>query len=894
MSRYLTTDGGPVFSSSKSDARKTLADFTFSTKYARYLKHARRRENFPEAVRRMIAMHEKKFAGNSMVLHMLKAIEKSILNHKLLGSQRALQFGGEPIERKNMRMYNCAFSFADRPRFFAEAIWLLLCGSGVGFSVQKHHVARLPGIQRPLTTKKSVTIEDSIEGWADAFDHLINSYFNGTETVVFDYSAIRPAGSELSTGSGKAPGPQPLREALEQCRKLLNRCIEDGQTRLRPIDVYDIVMHGSGAVRAGGIRRSATICLFSVDDTEMINAKTGDWYKTNKQRARSNNSAVVHRSKATKEQFEDLFESIRQFGEPGFFFVNDEDEGTNPCVPAGTEILTREGYLPIDELVDKQVDVWNGFEWSEVTPAVTGHDQPLVNVTLSSGQSLVCTEYHEFVLSDGTRVKAKDLQNGMALIKTDMPVIGEGKVATRIFGRREVPIGYSLKDRIHWFDKIVSVDGKIRDDSSLFVSCDFEMSRKMQKMLTTMGVTSTAAYDGLSVCSSQIRKLHDLGIHTPQHSKKLRSRSDQSDDVVVTSVESAGEAATVYCFTEPKRNMGTFEGVVTGQCVEIGLKAYLEMLDGTRVSGWAMCNLTTANMGACETPDEFYQVVGQASVLGTLQASYVDTTYLGEVTKKILERDALLGVSLTGMADCPFAFDPEVLKKAAEIAVKTNVIVANSIGINSAARVTTVKPEGTGSLVLRAGNGIHPHHARRYIRNVQSSASDPIVKMIAKEIPEAISPCAWEASDVCVSFPIDLGNGELWLKEDTNPLDHLNKVKLVQENWVSPGKTRDTLTHNVSNTIVVGQDDWESVKEYLWENRASFGGVSLLGASGDLDYAQAPFVAYDGTGDRSAVQKQFDTLSSKWKDIDFSGVLEEEDATNLLDNVACAGGACIF
>lgn len=308
---------------------KALEEYVYTSKYARYNEKEKRRETWSEAVDRVKQMHLRKYPNVEKEINW--AFEQ-VLQKRVLGSQRALQFGGKPIEKINERMYNCCASYCDRPRFFQETLFLLLAGSGVGFSVQKHHVARLPALQRPTKPLEVYTIPDSIEGWADALGVLIESYFKGSAFVEFDYHLIREEGTLISSGTGKAPGPNPLRKALEKIRSVFDRCLENEQKYLRPIDAYDIVMHASDAVLSGGVRRSATLAMFSVDDMEMATAKTGNWFYDNPQRARSNNSALLIRNKTTPEQFKLLMNSVKEFGEPGFIWSDSTEGLFNPCV----------------------------------------------------------------------------------------------------------------------------------------------------------------------------------------------------------------------------------------------------------------------------------------------------------------------------------------------------------------------------------------------------------------------------------------------------------------------------------------------------------------------------------------------------------------------------------
>lgn len=335
-------------------AKAMLSDSKFYMGYSRWDDDLGRYENWEESVERVMNMHRQKYAAvmTPELESYISFAEEAYKKKAVLGSQRALQFGGDQIFQHEARLYNCSASYVDRTRFFQEAMYLLLCGCGVGFSVQHHHVAKLPHVSAPsLSDPKVFTVPDSIEGWADAFGVLLSSYFvdGGTfpeyagKIVHFDVSKIRPRGAYIS-GGFKAPGPDGLVRSLEKCRQLLDRIVnERGVTRLKPIDCYDYVMHMADAVLSGGIRRAATICLFSKDDQEMMKAKTGNWFVDNPQRGRSNNSALLIRDELTREEWAEIMTSVKDFGEPGFIFANDTENLFNPCVEIGLRGYTEDG-----------------------------------------------------------------------------------------------------------------------------------------------------------------------------------------------------------------------------------------------------------------------------------------------------------------------------------------------------------------------------------------------------------------------------------------------------------------------------------------------------------------------------------------------------------------------
>ena len=310
-------------------SQNILSDLTVYMKYAKFNPAVNRRETWQELVDRNKAMHLKKFPKLS---EDIESAYKFVYDRKALPSMRSMQFAGKPIEISPNRIYNCAYLPIDDWRAFGETMFLLLGGTGVGYSVQKHHVEQLPEIRKPDTKKtRRFLIGDSIEGWADAIKILVRSYFEGGSTPAFDFSDIRAKGAALITTGGKAPGPQPLKECLIKIQGILDS--KENNDKLTSIEVHDIVCHIADAVLTGGIRRAALISLFSADDDDMISAKSGAWWELNPQRGRANNSAVLLRNKVTEEFFFGLWDKIKASGagEPGIYLSNDKDWGTNPC-----------------------------------------------------------------------------------------------------------------------------------------------------------------------------------------------------------------------------------------------------------------------------------------------------------------------------------------------------------------------------------------------------------------------------------------------------------------------------------------------------------------------------------------------------------------------------------
>lgn len=316
------------------ESTSLLSDIIIYMKYARFIPELKRREMWREIIERNLSMQIKRYP---VIEAQIREAYKFVFSKKVLPSMRSVQFGGRPIELNNARIYNCSYAPIDHVDVFSEAMFLLLSGCGFGYSVQKHHVRRLPPIRKPLPgRKRKYLVGDSLEGWADAIKVLMKAYFNGGKDLDFDYRDIRPKGALLITSGGKAPGPQPLKDCIHNIRKILDAALQergDG-IQLKSIEAHDILCFIAEAVLSGGIRRSSMICFFSLDDYEMLECKFNHWDETNPQRRMANNSAVLLRHRISEEDFRNLWQKIQASGtgEPGVFFSNDQDMLGNPCL----------------------------------------------------------------------------------------------------------------------------------------------------------------------------------------------------------------------------------------------------------------------------------------------------------------------------------------------------------------------------------------------------------------------------------------------------------------------------------------------------------------------------------------------------------------------------------
>ena len=613
--------------------QKILSDITVHMKYSKYLDSENRRENWDEICERNMQMHLKRFPEQIPAIKQI--YEDFVKTKKILPSMRSMQFAGKPVEISPNRIYNCAYMPIDDIIAFSEGMFLLLGGTGVGFSVQKHHITSLPEIRKPnFERQRRYLIADSIEGWADAVKILLECYTGKRlSTPQFDYSDIRPKGSLLKTSGGKAPGSGPLRECLVKIENMLQE-MPDGH-KIKPIEAHDIMCHIADSVLAGGIRRAALISLFSADDNEMLSAKVGHWWEKNPQRGRANNSAVLLRHRIDNNFFWDLWKRIRASGsgEPGIYFSNDKDWGTNPCC-------------------------------------------------------------------------------------------------------------------------------------------------------------------------------------------------------------------------------------------EIALRPF------------QFCNLVEVNVSNIEDQEDLNKRVMAASYLATLQASYTDFHYLRDIWKQTTEKDALLGVSMTGIASNKVALLD--LEHASYLVKKTNAELAEAMGINPAARTTCIKPAGTTSLVLGTSSGIHAWHSEYYIRRIRVGKNEAIYSYLQNNFPDLVEDEYFNPTEQAViSIPQKAPKGSILRSEEVFTL--LERIKRFSIRWVNPGHKDGLNSHNVSATVSIKEDEWDGVGAWMWMNRHYYNGLSVLPYDGGT-YVQAPF--------ETITRSQYEQMLAGLQDIALDNIVETEDNTDLKGELACAGGSC--
>ena len=797
------------------DHMTELSKFVYYRTYSRWLTEENRRETWKETCARAVEYNTSLAATSK---EEAEELFDNMYNLKQFISGRSLWIGGSEASKKvPLAGFNCSFVVIDNLVSFDELFYLLMVGTGVGFRILPSDVAKLPTFRQnvELTTTKHkgmpwgdpvteyieaskdhayIIVGDSKEGWKEALATYLRFMTNPKKTqtkLMIDFTKIRPKGTPLMTFGGTASGSESIEDMFNKIHKVITEGEYSSKPvdgKLRPIHCLDICNLIGQNVVVGGVRRTAEIALIDPKDTECTEAKsnlTPEKYH----RFMSNNSLYIEEP-PTKEYLQKIFASIRATGEPGFVNVAESKRrrgdyaGTNPCVTGDTEILTGEhGYVQIKDVVDTDVTIWNGYEWSQVRPRVTGYNQPILEVKFSNGTSLKCTDYHKFVLVGGERVMATELSIGDKLEKWTLP------------------------------------DGKA------------------------------------------------------------------SELVYVTEIVRRDNEPTVYCFTEPKNHTGIFNGVMTAQCGEILLPAN------------AVCNLTTINLTQFVVRGKYE---GQAAVDWTglkkamrlsARAGYRMTCVDLELPgwNEIHHRDRLLGCSITGYQDLigmlPEGFNEELFLE--EMKKWTRFYAdeyAEELGTPKSKLVTSVKPEGTLSLIAGGVSpGVHYQHSPYFIRRIRVNASDPLAKTALElgwQIHPEVGQTMENATTLVIDFPCKTEARKT--KNDVSAVEQLNTYLMFQKNYVE---------HNASNTISVKPDEWEEVVNFVHTNWNDVLGVTFLESNSTyyplLPYEECTKETYD---DLVKKTRQFDPEILNNMEITTRNMGKEYEILD--DKEGCENGVC--
>jgi hypothetical protein len=939
-------------------SKKILSDVIVYSKYARYLPKFKRRETWEEIVDRNKNMHIKKYP---FLKDEIEEKYKLIYDKKVLPSSRSLQFAGKPIEVAPNRMYNCCALPIDDWSVFGEIMFLLLGGSGVGFSVQFHHVDKLSPLTKPIKRNRRYLIADSIEGWAESINVLMRAYFFGLSNPIFDFSDIRPKGAPLITSGGKAPGPKPLKDCLYKIKGILDE--KDSGDKLTSLEAYDILCHISDAVLSGGIRRAACAALFSLDDMDMLTCKSGLWYEDNPQRARANNSAMIMRHRIKRKEFKELWKRIERnkTGEPGFFLSNNMEMLVNPCQPARATVLTTSGISTIGDVVEGDF-IWSGKRFTKVVKkwstgikdvfeyktragifigtenhrVVSGGEKievkDAVSIDTSQGEKNTFVDplwkkhperltyiMDGLLIGDGTKHKASGNLIGLMIGENDKDYFdneinccidrhrpGINKYFYEIRGNtitdEELPETYSrnIPDRYFFGDfytkamflrGLYSANGSIVLNRICLKAASFALIDRVQQMLSSLGIksyytTNKSKKINFKNGEYKCKESYDLNISTDRRvfanligfiqkykNKKLdkicqkESKEGKNNYEIVETVH-VGKEEVFDLTVEAEEHTYWTGGLLVSNCFEVSILPQ------------SFCNLTTLNASDLSSIQDLEERIKVASFIGTLQASYTDFHFLRDEWKKNTEKTALLGMSMTGIASGDVL--KYNLKEAVEVAIEENKRVAEMIGINPAARLTVVKPEGTSSLVLGTSSGIHAWYNDYYIRRIQLNKEESIYKYLINVVPDLIEDSLEKPHlDAFLKIPIKAPKGAITRDEPVMKL--LERIKWFHENWIKPGHISGDNTNNVSATIFVKEDEWDDVGDWMWNNRDSYNGLATFPAN-DHKYEQPPL--------EDCSKYMYDKMCKHLKDIDLTKVIEDNDDTNLQGEIVCAGGAC--
>lgn len=869
------------------------------------------------------------------------------------------QLGTKTVDRLGLlSLQNCAFTVVNEPiKPFTWTMDALMLGSGVGYNIQREYVYELPRakkvkIIRQETNDADFIVPDSREGWVELLRRTLEAHFVTGNGFSYSTVCVRGKGIPIKGFGGSSSGPEELCDGITDISKVINA---RAGKKLRPIDCLDIMNIIGRVVVSGNVRRSAQIAIGDMDDLQFLNAKRWDLGNIPNWRAMSNNSVVCNDFSLLPDQFWqgyqgngepyglinlNLARSIGRTGETQY--PDPEVCGFNPCVTGDTEILTKNGHERIDSLVGQKIEVWNGFEWSEVEPKITGRNQELMTVSLSDGRHLTCTKYHKFYIARGYTgqhdiVEAKDLESGMKLIKHSFPVIEHGpelknaytqgfvaaegtegdnqvwvyepkytclnrlnenteSVGNDYGGRKYIifkepmlsktfiPHKYNLKSKLDWLSGLFDGDGtELKEGGLQLVSIDKSFLLGVQKLLTTVGVQSKIVPgrpEGMRPCpdgnggyknfhcqesyricigSTQMQYLKKIGLKCERMSFNKNPQRDASQFVTVVDVTESGVADIVYCFNEPKRHLGVFNGVITGQCAEQGLAPY------------ETCCLAETYLPNIESYKELCEVL---TFLYRINKHSLDLPCHMPETEAIVHKNMRMGIGITGYLQATEE-QKKWLKKAYVYLREYDKKYSKEKGFPESIKLTTVKPSGTLSLLAGVTSGAHPGYSQYYLRRIRMSSNIPLVQTCRQKGYNVEFQRNFDGTEdkgtVVVSFPCKFPEGTV-LAKDMTAIDQLEVVKRMQAEWSD---------NAVSVTIYYKKEELEEIKKWLSVNyNNNLKTVSFL-LHNDHGFDQAPL--------EEITKEQYEEMVSKCEPISSIESLDEKSVTGVDE---CQNGIC--
>jgi ribonucleotide reductase alpha subunit len=932
-----------------------LASVVYARTYSR--NDFGKQESWKDTVERYVTGNVK---GFNVPEQEIKDLIKFGIERKACPAGRGIWFSGSPAHEiiGGTANVNCWFLTSDDWYNLVIAQDLLMLGGGVGWSIEHKYTSKLPRVKNGvcITHKHCADadfiVPDSRQGWCELLSRTLESYFVTGKSFSYSTICIRPSGEIIKGFGGISSGPKPLIEFIDNIGKILKPRVNHHP---KPIDMMDIICACGQMVVSGNVRRSAIMVIGDAFDKDFLKSKRWSLGNIPNWRAFANLSVVCD---DVDNDLSPLFWKTYSDGEP-FGLINrnniqrygrmgeeypDTAIGTNPCVSADTLVLTKDGHIRIDSLCGKTTSIWNGFEWSSVTPQVTGFNQHMVTVELSSGQKITCTDYHKFIVSIGysgkTReVRAIDLHAGDKLVKHNYPVIeglddeesaytqgflsGDGmdgyshlvlygekykckdRMKLRKIGNYDskqdrtsvyfnftpkpksfVPFNWKVKSRLDWFAGLIDSDGVVLKEGGIQIaSVDKSFLLKVQLMLSTTGVSSKVSLlnnsgyksmpDGkggkkeylcqtsyrLLVGSVEMQFLIGLGLYCNR--AKITGFNPQRNAgqfVRVVGVIESGFSEKVYCFNEPLRHFGVFNGILTGQCGE----AVLEKKEP--------CNLQEIALMNIESQEEFNRA---ARLMHRYGKRVTCQRYPDNGIDEVIKRNRRVGTGITGCLGSSI-FNPQSLDEAYASIQDENIKYSTELGIPSSIRTTVVKPSGTMSKVMdqMGYEGIHPAYSRYIIQRVRFASNDKLIPVL-REAGHNIEPSirfdgTLDQSTLVVDFYQSAPKGMPVADEDWGMEKQLNTLIMAQKHWSDQA---------VSVTVYYKKSEIGKIKEWLSNNWCNLKTISFLCAN-DHSFLQAP--------KEKITEQQFEKLSKKIKPIKF----EDIEKGPMIEGIECQNGIC--
>ena len=809
---------------------KLIQAIQLADKYSR-IKADGTKESWPEVTERVLDFFKSQLVRQNKAQladnQWWEDIRHAMLRMDVLPSMRVVQMAGPALERDNTGVFNCAYMELDSPQSLGELLYIMMQGTGIGYSVEDHIVAKWPkvvdGRNEFNEKRKTWIVEDSTEGWVDAYKHGISTWMDGFD-VEFDFYRIRPSGAILKTKGGYASGPEPFRDLLNFTREII---LGAQGRQLTPFEVHRLATKAGSIVMVGGVRRAAQISLSSAENGEMKNCKQGNFWLQYPELSMANNSAVIQHDGQLAPEWIALRASGT--GERGLFNPHgpiplrrkqDYDFGTNPCVAGDTIIATVDGPRTFAELAATEAAV-NVFAWDPVTklpvvrpmrrPHKTRTNVPVLEIAFDSGLKVKTTYDHNFYSFRGQKIQARNLKIGQSVRAWSMSQHRDGQLRVHGWDSTENKAVHQWVHRMVWEAAYGSIEaGKVIHHKN-----DNPLDNRVENM-------------------ELVTPQEHNQIHYP--ARFANGFDGTCKNHKVTSVKAVGfedvyngcvDDVHTYIILDPHPIAGIQSGIVSANCGEILLRSR------------EFCNLSIAVARPDDTIETLEEKVRIATLLGTIQSTLTHFPGLPPEWKKNCEEERLLGVDITGTMDCPLLQKvnhdtEELLNRLRCQAVLWNARYSGQLGINQSVAVTCNKPSGNSSQLLDSSSGIHPRYAQYYIRRLRIGRDTPLamhLRAMAVPVFPEVGQSSLDVSPVWVfELPARAPDGAI-TRDQITAIQQLDYWKMWKTCWTE---------HNPSCTIYVGDGEWDDVYRWVHENWDSIGGLSFLPKDNHI-YQLAPY-----------------------------------------------------